>query len=268
MVLSVALAGLPAGMARAWRRHLQLPVGVVVAALGAKEIETWMSDSALPRTCAELPSIVAQSPAWDRDRDCPLEVIASETAEPDDNWLTELREAQGWASAVLTRVGTVCLIDLGANKDRHPRAKIPAGERGALRARWVAYGEAITATGLVFERLEIRDGLTIMHFTQTGGGLRTTASRPPTDFALAGADRQRHCGPSGSIAGDSVSLSHPAVPAPVEVRYDWSASRMASCAVPKPILPALPFRSDGWKLRSCDTWQAVADATTNSAPVK
>ena len=83
-------------------------------------------------------------------------------------------------------------------------------------------------------------------FDHTGKGLKTTDRKPPTGFEIAGVDG-RFFAASARIDGDSVILTSPDVPAPVAVRYAWSATPQCNL-VNDAGLPAAPFRTDELKV--------------------
>jgi sialate O-acetylesterase len=152
-----------------------------------------------------------------------------------------LREAQLKAVRETPRTALVVTIDLGIARDVHYPNKQPVGERLALAARALAYGEKITYSGPLFESAKFEAGKAIVSFTHVGGGLAARGDKL-TGFLLCGADRKFHRA-EARIEGDKVVVSSASVPAPVAVRYAWE--RNPECnLVNREGLPASPFRSD------------------------
>ena len=167
-----------------------------------------------------------------------------------------LREAQCMALSV-PNTGMAITIDVGNPKDVHPAGKEPVGQRLALLARRIAYGEkTLVASGPLYEGFQVQpDGKVRITFRETGGGLVPGQSpwyapgvEPyPQDrligFVIAGADRQWREA-TAVVDGRAVLVSHPEVPKPVAVRYGWAASPRCNL-YNREGLPAGPFRTDG-----------------------
>lgn len=157
-----------------------------------------------------------------------------------------LREQQARIAQHVPATALVCIIDSGDPKDIHPRNKTPLGERLALAARALVYGEnGLVWSGPVFRDAACGDGKAEVAFGHTGGGLMTTDGRPPRGFELAGADR-RFFPAAASLSGPGVILESPQVPHPVAVRYAWENNPENLNLYNKENLPALPFRTDDW----------------------
>ncbi len=165
-------------------------------------------------------------------------------AQPGESAWAELREAQALALS-LERTGMAVAIDVGEADDIHPRDKRTVGERLALAARSVAYGEKLESCGPTFRALQVEGGRARVSFDHAAG-LRTRDGAAPAGFALAGEDRSFRWA-QAAIEGEAVVLSSEEVPAPVAVRFAWAdnpAHNLANGAG----LPAIPFRSDDWPL--------------------
>ncbi|MBK8476268.1 MAG: hypothetical protein IPL39_08095 [Opitutaceae bacterium] len=154
----------------------------------------------------------------------------------------ELREAQLqiWQETVATAM--VVTTDCGDAEDIHPADKRPVGERLALAARAVAYGEKIEASGPVFAAAEFGGAQAVLRFTHLGGGLVAPGGQL-RGFAVAGSDGVFYSA-EASIVGDTVLVTSAAVPAPVAVRYGWA--NVPDCNLFNAAgLPASPFRAGG-----------------------
>ena len=191
----------------------------------------------------ELPFIFVQLPS------CGIDTVPV----ADKGW-PWLREAQLMALKV-PGSGMAVTIDVGDPKNVHPADKVDVGQRLALVARKLAYGESVVASGPLYKNFTVEDGGKLrVNFTETGGGL-TIGQSPwyapgvepfPKDkligFYIAGEDK-KWSEAEARIDGNSVIVSSPDVPKPAAVRYGWAASPRCNW-YNKEGLPASPFRTD------------------------
>lgn len=198
-----------------------------------------------------FPFLLVQLPAWDRGRHRSLEEIAA-AIEPSS--LAELREAQWQATLDLPGVAMIVTTDAGARDDLHPPGKRVVGERLALAARAVAYGEPVLHAGPGFRSVDFHAGGATVHFDERGAGMQACGTTPPGNgkesvirgFTLAAADRVFH--PAvGRLYETRVEVSSPEVAAPVAVRFGWADFPLTNLCS-RAGLPAPPFRSDHWPL--------------------
>ncbi len=179
---------------------------------------------------------------WDKGKKRSLEEI---TKEPGDSDWAELREAQVLATKVLPNVGQAVITDVGDKDDIHPRAKKPVGERLALAARGLAYGEKIVYSGPTYRKLEIKGSEVWLSFDHVGRGLEARGGEL-AGFAVCGADR-KWVWAKADLRGVQVVVSCPQVPQPVAVRYGWSDHPVVNLWN-KDGLPASPFRTDDFPM--------------------
>ena len=166
--------------------------------------------------------------------------------EPVESAFSELREAQQLALA-LPATGMATAIDIGDSASIHPLNKQEVGRRLALVARRAAYRESRTvASGPVFSHLAVEGNTVRLSFDNQGTELVLKDLGGPylKGFAIAGADR-RFVWAQGQLEGNTLVLHHPAVPAPVAVRYAWGNMPFINL-YNREGLPALPFRTDTW----------------------
>lgn len=157
--------------------------------------------------------------------------------QPGDSDWARLREAQLRALSVPT-TAMVVAIDIGDEKDIHPKNKQEVGRRLALAARALAYGETIVYSGPIFESMKIEEGRIRLSFGHVGGGLMGSLK----GFAIAGDDK-KFVWAKAEIEGDTVVVRSDDVPNPKAVRYAWADS--PDCGLyNKEGLPASPFRTD------------------------
>lgn len=165
---------------------------------------------------------------------------------PAESAWAEIREAQLQALA-LPHTALAVAIDAGEWNDLHPLNKKDIGERLALAAEKLAYGEAdIVASGPLFQSFAIEGHKISIKFSNIGTGLVSKNNEPLARFAIAGEDKQ-FVWATASIAGDTVIVTSPAVEHPVYVRYAWSDNPEGANLYNREGLPASPFRTDGFK---------------------
>jgi len=155
-----------------------------------------------------------------------------------------LRESQT-ATLSLPATGQVVTIDIGDRDDIHPRNKRDVGQRLALVARHVAYGESLVHSGPMQRGVRFADHTAIVQFDNGGAALAVRGGGDLSGFEIAGADRVFHPA-RARIDGDTVVLRSDAVVAPVAVRYGWHDDAGNANLANAEGLPASPFRSDDW----------------------
>lgn len=159
----------------------------------------------------------------------------------------ELRESQRLSLAVPV-TGMATAVDLGDANDIHPRRKAEVGERLALVARRVVYGEAdLLASGPEYAGMNIEGRQIVLSFRWPAGLRRINSTLPVRGFCIAGADRIWHSADAW-VDGETVRVSSSAVPEPVAVRYGWLENPTGLNLENEAGLPALPFRTDNWPL--------------------
>lgn len=162
----------------------------------------------------------------------------------------ELREAQLVVSQTVPNTAIVITTDCGDPNEIHPKWKKPVGERLALAARGMVYGESVAYRSPVYKSMRIRGNRAIIEFDYVKGGLISREGKLK-GFAIAGADR-RFYEARASIVGDRVVVSSELVTEPVAVRYGW-ASYPEVNLYNKDGLPASPFRTDNWPMVTATT---------------
>jgi sialate O-acetylesterase len=153
----------------------------------------------------------------------------------------EIREAQliSWQKTPNTAMAVI--TDHGNAADIHPKAKEPVGQRLALAARALTYGEKIEYSGPVFKKMEIKGDKAVLSFDHLGGGL-VAKDGALKGFTIAGADK-KFITAEATIKGDTVVVSSAEVKTPVAVRYGWANVPEVNL-FNKAGLPATPFRTD------------------------
>lgn len=134
-------------------------------------------------------------------------------------------------------------IDLGEWNDIHPDRKKDVGERLALAAEKISYGENIEYSGPLYQSSVVDGNKIVVSFTHTGTGLTTNDGDPPGEFAIAGADK-KFVWAHARIETDKIVVWNDDVPNPAHVRYAWADNPVNPNLYNKEGLPASPFRTD------------------------
>jgi sialate O-acetylesterase len=134
-------------------------------------------------------------------------------------------------------------IDLGEWNDIHPDNKKDVGERLALAAEKIAYGENIIYSGPIYQSSKVEGNKIIISFTNTGSGLITNDGEELGEFAIAGIDK-KFVWAKAKIEGDKVIVWNDSVSDPMYVRYAWADNPVNPNLYNKEGLPASPFRTD------------------------
>lgn len=163
--------------------------------------------------------------------------------EPAESSWAELREAQ-LMTLQQPQTGMAVTIDIGEEKDIHPRNKQEVARRLSLIALANDYGSPeIVFSGPRLQSMK-REGATIrLTFDHAEGGLVNRHHPAPLDgFSIAGEDGI-FAWAKAEIKNGSVLISSASVPEPVAVRYGW-ADNPAASLYNGAGLPAGPFRTD------------------------
>ncbi len=135
-------------------------------------------------------------------------------------------------------------IDLGEWNDIHPNRKKEVGDRLALAARKLVYGESdLVASGPLYQSNEIKEDKINISFNNIGSGLTINGSGELSEFAIAGADKA-FVWAKAKIEGDKVIVWSDAVAKPRYVRYAWSDNPDNPNLYNKEGLPASPFTTE------------------------
>ena len=161
---------------------------------------------------------------------------------PSESQWAELREAQ-LKSLSVPNTAMAVAIDLGEWNDIHPDRKKDVGDRLALAAEKIAYGENIVYSGPIYQSSAIDGNKIIISFTNVGSGLTTNDGEEPQEFAIAGTDK-KFVWANAKIEGDKVVVSSDEIKDPKYVRYAWADDPVDPNLYNKEGLPASPFETD------------------------
>jgi sialate O-acetylesterase len=165
--------------------------------------------------------------------------------QPAESQWAELRDAQLQTALNVKNTAMVVITDLGDEKDIHPKPKGPVGERLAIAALALAYGENIVYSGPIYKSQKVQGGKIVLSFDHVGQGLVVKGDELK-GFTICGADG-KFVHAYAKIVGDNVEVQHPEVPQPVAVRFGWANYPVVNLWN-KDGLPASPFRTDNFRL--------------------
>ena len=153
----------------------------------------------------------------------------------------EIREAQliSWKKTPNTAMAVI--TDVGDANDIHPKQKEPVGQRLALAARSLAYGEKIEFSGPVFSAMKAKGPDAILSFTHAANGL-TAKDGPLKGFEIPGPDG-KFIPAQAEIRGSTVVVHGLDGKAPAAVHYGWTNVPDVNLCNSLG-LPATPFRTE------------------------
>ncbi len=178
----------------------------------------------------------------------------------ESNW-AELREAQLHTMQTVPNTFMAVITDVGEEKSIHPQQKAPVGQRLALAARALAYGEKtvkekdaekpLVHSGPIFRKSEVQKDRVVLEFDHAGSGLLAKGGEL-RGFTIAGEDKKfmnAYAEIKETRPGQEwvVEVWHPEIKKPTGVRYGW-ANYPTGNLWNQDGLPATPFRTDKFKL--------------------
>lgn len=153
-----------------------------------------------------------------------------------------LRESQGTTLA-LPATAQVVITDVGDVHDIHPRNKRTVGDRLALAAGKLVYGDsAVVASGPSHVGHDVQGSSVVLRFDAGAAPLQVGGGGELKGFEVAGSDGHFHRA-QARIDGNRVILQSSAVQAPVAARYGWSDTAQGANLTGATGLPASPFRT-------------------------
>lgn len=159
---------------------------------------------------------------------------------PVESCWAELREAQLQALE-LPYTAMAVITDIGEWNDLHPLNKKDVGERLALAAEVIAYGEEHEYSGPIAKSAKVLEGKVIVDFKHLGSGLAVKNGEDLRDFSISH-DNQHFIWAEAKIQGNNVVIWNEAITDPVAIRYGWSDSPIYANLCNREGLMASPFR--------------------------
>ena len=206
---------------------------------GESNADRWDNYKALMQTLVKnwravwkmpaLPFIYTQLPNY-------MEAV---TVPTESNWAALRQQQLNLLSVPNTAMAVA--IDAGEWNDIHPENKKTVGDRLALQARRIAYGEKnLVACGPIYQSMKISGKTVTLYFSNTGSGLVAKDNTALSQFAIAGADG-KYVWAQALIKGNTVLVWNDAIAHPVSVRYAWANNPEGANLYNKEGLPAAPF---------------------------
>lgn len=170
--------------------------------------------------------------------------LAGFAAPQNEDW-PMLREAQMQALQLIN-TGMAVALDIGNDKDIHPKNKQEVARRLALWAKAKTYGISLPSySGPLYKSHRIDGGAVRIAFDHAVGGLTTNDGGlwGIGGFTIAGADGVFYDA-QAKIEGGEVVVRSPKVAKPTAVRYAWTDVQGSANLCNGEYLPASPFRTD------------------------
>lgn len=194
-----------------------------------KLLPSLINDWRLKWGLGNIPFLYAQLPNY-------MEV---DYAPVESDW-AQMRQSQ-LKSLDISNTGMAVAIDAGEWNDIHPLNKKEIGERLALWAEHLAYGDhQIVYSGPLIKSATLQNNQVILAFDHLGKGLTTNDKLPLYHFAIAGADK-KYVWAKAKIEGDSVVVWNDSITDPTAVRYAWADNPRGANLYNVEGLPASPF---------------------------
>jgi sialate O-acetylesterase len=171
----------------------------------------------------------------------------------DPELLAELWDAQLKTLRSVPNTGMVVTTDIATTNDIHPPNKQDVGQRLALWALANVYGkEEVVYSGPIYKSHDVEGNQVRIDFEHAGEGLMARAYGELSQFTIAGEDK-KFVPAQAEIRGSSVVVSSEQVQNPVAVRFAWHDTAEPNL-VNASGLPASPFRTDDWELKTHGKW--------------
>lgn len=158
----------------------------------------------------------------------------------------------GWATLRNQQLKTLSVpntamavtIGLGEKNDIHPLRKKEVGQRLALAAQKIAYGDRkVVASGPVYRSMKMKGNRIELSFSDCGSGLVSGDGNELKHFAIAGPDK-KFVWAKAEIKGNKVIVWNEAIEKPVVVRYAWADNPAGANLYNREGLPASPFTTE------------------------
>lgn len=161
---------------------------------------------------------------------------------PSESQWAEVRSGQLKSLSVVNTAMAVT-IDVGEWNDVHPLEKKVVGERLALAAQKLAYGnESIVYSGPVYKSIVKEADSLKIEFDHIGSVLKIKGGGELNHFAIAGPDR-KFVWAEARIYNNHVILWSDEIKNPVYVRYAWADNPVSANLYNIEGLPASPFEA-------------------------
>jgi sialate O-acetylesterase len=144
----------------------------------------------------------------------------------------------------LPNTSVINTVDLGHEKNIHPKDKLPIGKRLSLMVLHNVLNENVKALGPIMKKVKIKKNSIVVCFNNVKK-LKTIDGKAPTGFWLSDATG-KWFPVKAIIKGKKVVLNAPELEKPLYVRYAFTGKPNVNL-VNEVNLPAYPFRTDSFK---------------------
>lgn len=156
-------------------------------------------------------------------------------------------EVSGWArvreeqrkTLEVPNTGMAVIHDVGNYNDLHPQNKKAVGNRLALWAMKLVYGEDIVYCGPIYSHMEMEGDKIRLYFNHVGSGLIAKGGELKT-FSICGKDG-KFITADAKIVNDTVVVSGKDLKEPVAVRYAWADNPEGANLYNREDLPSSSF---------------------------
>ncbi len=166
--------------------------------------------------------------------------------QPSDHAWSRLRDAQRQTFMKDPNTGLIVTTDIGEADDIHPTNKLDVGNRLCRWALADVYGQKITKSGPVYQKIKFSGNKAVISFSETGQGLQSCKGEALQEFAIAGADKKWYWAKAEIKGKKKVVVWSDQVPEPVAVRYAFNNNPANPNLSNETCIPATPFRTDMW----------------------
>ena len=160
----------------------------------------------------------------------------------DGGW-PQIRESFTRTAMEVPGTGVAITIDIGDEKDIHPKNKQDVGDRLGRVALHKTYGmKGFAWCGPIATSCEFGDGKATVRFDTGGAPLAAKDGGELFGFALTGENGVPLRANAAIVGADTVVVTSPEIPEPVMVHYAWATNPVGVNLANTGGLPASPFR--------------------------
>ncbi|PKI16683.1 sialate O-acetylesterase [Colwellia sp. 12G3] len=167
--------------------------------------------------------------------------------QPSDSAWADIRDQQTQVLKTVKNTSMALAIDVGERHNIHPLDKKTVGERLALGARHLVYGETkLNYLSPLVDNAKLTNGRAIINFKHINKGLVVKGEKL-LGFAIAGADKKfiwAEATLSSTNTKNQVTVWHDNIKSPKYVRYAWGNNPENANLYNDQGLPATPFNYD------------------------
>jgi len=159
---------------------------------------------------------------------------------PSESAWAEIRGQQTQVLKTVDNTAMALAIDVGERHNIHPLDKKTVGERLALGARHLVYGEnKLNYLSPLVDKAKLTNGRAIISFKHINKGLVVKGEKL-LGFAISGADK-KFIWANATLSNNQVTVWHDRIKSPKYVRYAWGNNPENANLYNDQELPATPF---------------------------